>query len=352
MRILLLPISFLYHIVLTIRHKLYDWHILKATRFEKPVICVGNLSLGGTGKTPHTEYLISLLKDDYHVATLSRGYGRKTKGFKLAESISTCEDLGDEPLLYFKKFPQILVAVDEDRVDGTRKLLCSPNRAEVVLLDDAFQHRPIKAGLNILLTEYQHLYCDDFLFPTGTLRDVRSAAKRAQIIIVSKSPKCLREEDKKRVINKLKPEEEQKVFFSYLEYNELQPLNEKAKTVASENADSVLAFCGIAHPEPFVKELKKSHKTIDFLSFADHHAYTENEVNDILKRFGSLNGEKKIIVTTEKDAARLTNSPYFCQFEIAPLYVLPINVRFHEEEKFNEEILKYVRENSYNRWLH
>ena len=207
MRILLLPISFLYHIVLTIRHKLYDWHILKATRFEKPVICVGNLNLGGTGKTPHTEYLISLLKDDYHVATLSRGYGRKTKGFKLAESISTCEDLGDEPLQYFRKFPNLLVAVDEDRVDGTRKLLCSPNRAEVVLLDDAFQHRPIKAGLNILLTEYQHLYCDDFLFPTGTLRDVRSAAKRAQIIIVSKSPKCLREEDKKRVINKLKPEE-------------------------------------------------------------------------------------------------------------------------------------------------
>ena len=349
MRILLFPISLLYHIVLTIRHKLYDWHILKATRFEKPVICVGNLNLGGTGKTPHTEYLISLLKDDYHVATLSRGYGRKTKGFKLAESISTCEDLGDEPLLYFRKFPQILVAVDEDRVDGTRKLLCSPNSAEVVLLDDAFQHRPIKAGLNILLTEYQHLYCDDFLFP---LRDVRSAAKRAQIIIVSKSPKCLREEDKKRVINKLKPEEEQKVFFSYLEYNELQPLNEKAKTVASENADSVLAFCGIANPKPFVEELKDNYKSVDFLQFADHHTYTKEDLTIILKHFEDLSGEKKIIVTTEKDAARLTNSPYFCQFEIAPLYVLPINVRFHEKEKFNEEIMKYVRENSYNRWLH
>ncbi len=352
MRILLLPISLLYHIVLTIRHKLYDWHILKGTRFEKPVICVGNLNLGGTGKTPHTEYLITLLKDDYRVATLSRGYGRKTKGFKLAESTSTFEDLGDEPLLYFRKFPQILVAVDEDRVDGTRKLLCSPNSAEVVLLDDAFQHRPIKAGLNILLTEYQHLYCDDFLFPTGTLRDVRSAAKRAQIIIVSKSPKCLREEDKKRVINKLKPEEEQKVFFSYLEYNELQPLNEKAKTVASENADSVLAFCGIANPKPFVEELKKNYKSVDFLQFADHHTYTKEDLTVILKHFEDLSGEKKIIVTTEKDAARLTNSPYLCQFETAPLFVLPVSVHFHEEEKFNKEILKYVRENSYNRWLH
>ena len=352
MRILLLPISFLYHIVLTIRHKLYDWHILKATRFEKPVICVGNLSLGGTGKTPHTEYLISLLKDDYHVATLSRGYGRKTKGFKLAESISTCEDLGDEPLLYFRKFPQILVAVDEDRVDGTRKLLCSPNRAEVVLLDDAFQHRRIKAGLNIILTEYQHLYCDDFLFPAGTLRDVKFAAKRADIIVVSKSPKELDGNEKKRIIKKLKPNEGQKMFFSYLDYAPLQPLNEKAKTVASENADSVLAFCGIANPKPFVEELKNNYKSVDFLQFADHHTYTKEDLTVILKHFEDLSGEKKIIVTTEKDAARLTNSPYFCHFEIAPLYVLPINVRFHEKEKFNEEILKYVRENSYNRWLH
>ena len=352
MRILLLPISLLYHIVLTIRHKLYDWHILKGTRFEKPVICVGNLNLGGTGKTPHTEYLIKLLKDDYRVATLSRGYGRKTKGFKLAESTSTFEDLGDEPLQYFRKFPNLLVAVDEDRVDGTRKLLCSPNRAEVVLLDDAFQHRRIKAGLNILLTEYQHLYCDDFLFPAGTLRDVKFAAKRADIIVVSKSPKELDGNEKKRIIKKLKPNEGQKLFYSYLDYAPMLPLNEKAKQESVEETVSVLAFCGIAHPELFVEELKKHYKTIDFLSFADHHAYTENEVNDILKRFESLNGEKKIIVTTEKDAARLTNSPYLCQFETAPLFVLPVSVRFHEEEKFNEEILKYVRENSYDRWLH
>ena len=352
MRILLLPISFLYHIVLTIRHKLYDWHILKATRFEKSVICVGNLNLGGTGKTPHTEYLIRLLENNYHVATLSRGYGRKTKGFQLADETSTYEDLGDEPLQYFKKFPDIQVAVDEDRVDGMRKLICSPNRAEVVLLDDAFQHRSIKAGLNILLTEYGHLYCDDFLFPAGTLRDVRSAAKRADLIVVSKAPKDLDESERQRIVGKLKPSEGQKVFFSYLEYQALEPLNEKAKFIASERADSVLAFCGIAHPETFVEELKKHHKTIDFLRFADHHAYTENDMASIFKRFEALDSEKKIIVTTEKDAARLTNSPYLCQFEDVPLYVLPVGVRFHEEEKFNEEILSYVRKNSYDRWLH
>ena len=352
MRILLLPISFLYHIVLTIRHKLYDWHILKATRFEKSVICVGNLNLGGTGKTPHTEYLIRLLEKNYRVATLSRGYGRKTKGFQLADETSTYEDLGDEPLQYFKKFHDIQVAVDEDRVDGVRKLICSPNHAEVVLLDDAFQHRSIAAGLNILLTEHEHLYCDYFLVPAGTLRDVKSAAKRADIIVVSKAPKNLNESEKQRIVGKLKPSEGQKVFFSYLEYQPLETLNNKAKTIATEKADSVLAFCGIAHPEPFVEALKEQFKSVDFLRFADHHAYTENDMASIFRRFEALDGNKKIIVTTEKDAARLTNSPYLCQFEDAPLYDLPVGVRFHEEEKFNEEILNYVRKNSYDRWLH
>ncbi len=352
MRILLLPISLLYHIVLTIRHKLYDWHILRTTRFEKPVICVGNLSLGGTGKTPHTEHLLNLLKDNYRVATLSRGYGRKTKGLKLAESTSTYEDLGDEPLQYFKKFPEIQVAVDEDRVDGVQKLLKSKNAPYVILLDDAFQHRSIEAGLNILLTEYQHLYCDDFLVPAGTLRDVKSASKRAHLIVVSKSPKDLSETEQAAIKAKLKPQKHQKVYFSNLEYAPLQPLNEAAKEVSVDDVDSVLAFCGIANPKPFVNELKKQYKTVDFLHFADHHAYTNEDARNIIKRFESIVSEKKIIVTTEKDAARLTNSPYLCKFECAPLYVLPISVRFHEEEKFNKEILSYVRKNSHDRWLH
>ena len=346
MRFLLIPISLLYHIVLTIRHKLYDWHILKTTQFDKPVICVGNLNLGGTGKTPHTEYLINLLKDDYHVATLSRGYGRKTRGFRMAEPASTYEDLGDEPLQYYKKHPGIQVAVDEDRVEGASLLW--EQGAEVVLLDDAFQHRSIKAGLSILLTEYQHLYCDDFLIPAGNLRDVKSAAKRSDIIVVSKSPKTLAEEDKRVTINKLKPTEKQQVFFSYLEYVPLQPLNEKAKTVTVENTDSVLAFCGIADPEHFKKALERQYKTVVVLPFADHHTYTESDIKVVLKCFESLEGEKKIIVITEKDAARLANSPYLYKFDGIPLYDLPIIVRFHEEEKFNEEILRYVRQNHHH----
>ena len=345
MRILLLPISLLYHIVLSIRHKLYDWHILKSKRFEKPVICVGNLNLGGTGKTPHTEYLIRLLKNDYRVATLSRGYGRRTKGFKLAGTSSTYNDLGDEPLLYFKKYPGIKVAVDEDRVDGVTHLF-GEQGVEVVLLDDAFQHRSISAGLNILLTEYQRLYMDDYLFPAGTLRDVRSAAKRADIIVISKAPKDLSEQEKQQITDKLNTSKNQKVYFSYLEHAALQPLNEAAKAFSPEEADGAFAFCGIGNPKPFVEELKKRYHAVDFLPFGDHHDYKEKDMKAVLDWFEKLDGEKKIIVTTEKDAARLTNSPYLCQFERTPLYDFPVTVRFHEEEKFNEEILKYVRENS------
>lgn len=345
MRILLLPISLLYHIVLTIRHKLYDWHILRSKGFDRPIICVGNLNLGGTGKTPHTEYLIQLLKDSHQLATLSRGYGRKTKGFQLADPQSTFETVGDEPMQYFKKFPDIQVAVDEDRVEGVEKLLAGKNTPDVILLDDAFQHRRIKAGLNILLTEYQHLFCDDFLFPAGTLRDIRSAAKRADIIVVSKSPKTLGDAEKQQIVNKLKPTEKQKVFFSSLEYAPLKPLNKAAEQSSTENTDSVLAFCGIANPKPFFEELKKHYKTVDSLAFGDHHAYTENDIKTILKRFADLEDNKKIIITTEKDAARLTNSPYLCQFETAPLYDLPVSLRFHNQEEFNKEILTYVRQN-------
>lgn len=343
MRIILLPISLIYHIILSIRHKLYDWHILKETRFEKPVICVGNLNLGGTGKTPHTEYLVKLLKDPYRVAILSRGYGRKTKGFKMAEKSNTYEDLGDEPMQYFTKFPEIQVAVDEDRVKGVAHLLWEQG-AEVVLLDDAFQHRQIEAGLNILLTEFQHLYTDDYLLPAGTLRDVRSAAKRAQIIVVSKSPKDLDETAQRTVVAQLKPLAHQKVFFSYLEYGTLQPLNQKAENFMPDTADSALLFSGIAHPKPLIDRLKQQYQHFDAITFADHHAYTENDITAILERLENLGGERKIIITTEKDATRLTNSPYLCQFESVALYDLPVSVRFYEEEKFNEEILNYVRQ--------
>ena len=361
MRILLLPIAFLYHIVLSIRHKLYDWRILKSLRFEYPTIGVGNLNLGGTGKTPTVEYLINILRPHYRVATLSRGYGRKTTGFKRADATCTYEDVGDEPLQYFQKFPDIQVAVDEDRLNGMRKLIQSKNTPDVYLLDDAFQHRRIKVGLNLLLTEYQHLYCDDFLFPTGTLRDVKSAAKRADIIVVSKSPKELEETEKQRIIKKLKPKAHQKVFFSYLEYKALIPWNYQAEAFDPNTADAALLFCGIARPQPLIEKLKELYKHLDVMTFPDHHIYTQHDAKNIKEHFDRLMGERKIIITTEKDDTRLQKSPYFCKnlsaplYDLpsgmhffAPLYILPVAVRFHEEEKFNQEILNYVRQNKHH----
>ncbi len=347
MRKLLLPISLLYHIILKIRHKFYDWRWIKSEKFDFPVICVGNLCLGGSGKTPHTEYLIRLLQEQYQVALLSRGYGRKTKGFRQVTTDATSEEVGDEPLLYRKKYPDIQVAVDEDRVEGVRRLLESDNPPQVILLDDAFQHRKIEAGLNILLTEYDRLYCDDCLVPAGDLRDIRSAAQRVDIIVVSKAPALISDEEQQQIIKKLNIRSGQKVFFSYLEYQKTLPLNATTGNYDTE-VDSALLFCGIAHPEPLIAEAKSRYKHLEVMTFSDHHPYTEGDIKGICKRYENMGEERKIILTTEKDAMRLTNSPYICQFESMPLFVLPVSVRFHEEEKFNKEIAQYVRQNLSN----
>ena len=348
MKKLLLPIALLHHIILKIRHKLYDWHFLTSLRIEKPVIGVGNLNLGGTGKTPTVEYLTKLLKAHYRTAILSRGYGRKGKGFKLADSQCTYRDIGDEPMQYFIKLPDIKVAVDADRLEGARTLFLDKDAPEVILLDDAFQHRRIRAGLEILLTDYHRLYVDDHLFPAGTLRDVKSAARRANIIVVSKTPVGLSETEKQQIARKLKPTADQRLYFSYLEYKKPQPLNSIARNHAFEDADSALVFSGIANNEPFVEEMRKRFSKVISISFGDHHAYSETDIQAILKHYAELDGERKIIVTTEKDVARLANSPYLCQFENVPLFALPIGVRFHEEEKFNKEIMDYVRQDSHH----
>lgn len=351
MRKLLLPISLLYNLVLFIRHKFYDWHVLKSTSFDFPVICVGNLNLGGTGKTPHTEYLTEILSSEYRLAILSRGYGRKSKGFRLADENCTATDLGDEPMQYFTKFNNVQVAVDEDRVDGVSKLLDRPTPPQAIILDDAFQHRKIEAGFNILLTDYQHLYCEDFLFPAGTLRDIRQAAHRADIIVVSKSPKIISEEEKMQIISKLNVSKNQKVYFSYLEYEPLLPINKKAKEITVNQVTEVLLFTGIANPEPFEKHLNSYFSKVENIVFGDHHPYLENDLKKIAARFEAMEGKDKIIVTTEKDAARLAKSAYLCHLESVPLFAAPIRVHFQEEEKFNEDIKDYVRQNSTNGYV-
>lgn len=349
MKILLAPVSWLYAIALHFRHWLFDLGILKSKSFDVPTICVGNLAFGGTGKTPHTEYLIRLLKNKVNVAVLSRGYGRKTKGYILADEHTTYEQIGDEPLLFHSKFEDITVAVDEDRAEGISKLMRLEKTPGVILLDDAYQHRQIKPGISILLTEYYNVYKKDMLVPAGTLRDVKSAAKRADIIIVTKSPRVLLPYDRRDMINVLDAKPYQKIFFTYIDFQELKPITKTAKETILQDMKSVYVFCGIANPYPLEDHLKRKYNTLITNYYDDHHHFTDEDIDKIIDGFNSVIGKNKIIVTTEKDLMRLTNSSYISRFDNVPLFTIPIEMRFNdakEEEIFNNLILEYVGKNS------
>ena len=349
MRILLAPISWLYAFVLYIRHWLYDSGIVRSKSFSVPTICIGNLAFGGTGKTPHTDYLIKMLKDKVNVAVLSRGYGRKTKGFVLAGKDTTYEQIGDEPLLFHTKYDNIAVAVDEDRPNGVKKLLQLDKTPDVVLLDDAFQHRKIKPGLNIMLTEYYNIYKKDMLVPAGNLRDVKGAAKRADIIIVTKSPRVLLPYDKRDMINTLNAKPYQTVFFTYIDFQGLTPINKAAMETQLQNIKSVYLFCGIANPYPLEDHLKRKYNTLITNYYDDHHSFSDIDIDTIIDGYNSVIGKNKIIVTTEKDLMRLTSTSYLSRFDNVPLFTIPIEVRFNdekEEEIFKNLILEYVGKNS------
>lgn len=350
MRKLLLPISMLYYIVLYIRHKFYDWGLLKSRSYDIPNICVGNLNLGGTGKTPHIEYLINLLSDEFKVAVLSRGYGRKTKGYLLANSNHSHKDIGDEPLQYFKKFNDIRIAVDENRCEGVEKLIQEENPPQVILLDDAYQHRKIKPGLNILLTDYYNLYSTNNLVPAGILRDIKKAANRADIIVVTKSPNVITPYYRKDVEDSLKPLPHQKVFYSYIEYLDFKPFSKASFDTDIREAKTVLLLCGIANTYSLEDFLKRKYNTISKIQFNDHHDFTEKDIDMVIGKYNDIIGKNKVIITTEKDAMRLVNSSFINKFENIPIFTLPIRIKFHKDDElsFNNEILNYVRRNSRN----
>lgn len=345
MKILLYPISLLYYLVLLIRHKLYDWGILKSKSYNIPNICVGNLNLGGTGKTPHIEYLVRLLSDKYNVAVLSRGYGRDTKGYLLANENHTHHDIGDEPLQYLKKFNNIRIAVDEDRCEGMNRLLQEENPPQIILLDDAYQHRKIKPGLNILLTDYYNLYKNDRLVPAGNLRDIKKAADRAKIVVVTKSPSVITSYYRRDVENILKLKPHQKIFYSYIEYQEFQPLSKTSYNIDVKDAKTVLLVSGIANTYSLTDYLKRKYNTISKIEYNDHHNFTEKDIDLIIKKYNNLIGKNKIIVTTEKDAMRLINSSLISKFDDIPVFTIPIKIKFHKENgiSFNDEILNYVK---------
>lgn len=338
LRKILFPFAILYGLVTSIRNFLFDNGILKSYTFDLPIIAVGNLSVGGTGKTPQIEYLIRLLCDTYKVATLSRGYKRKSEGFILADGSSNAEILGDEPFQFYQKFDNIQVAVDANRKNGIEQLLSQEVKPEVILLDDAFQHRKVKAGFYIMLTSYGDLYSDDFMLPAGNLRECRSGAKRANVIIVTKCPSELTIEEQNQIRNNLKIAKNQELYFTTIVYDDCIYFENQALKVSEIQNRNKILLAGIAKPEPFFNFLKNNNE--ECLTFPDHHHFTEKDILDIKNK--SIN---KIIVTTEKDYVRLKGS-----IPSEQLFYLPIKSQFlGGADTFNKTILNYVGRSTKNR---
>jgi tetraacyldisaccharide 4'-kinase len=331
LRKILFPFAILYGLITSIRNFLFDNGVLKSYTFDLPIIAVGNLSVGGTGKTPQIEYLIRLLSDSYKVATLSRGYKRKSKGFILADATSNAQVLGDEPFQFYQKYGNIRVAVDADRKTGIEQLLSQEPKPEVILLDDAFQHRKVQAGFYIMLTSFGDLYSDDFMLPTGNLRECRSGAKRANVIIVTKCPPQLSVEEQNVIKNSLKIADHQELYFTTIVYDDCVYSENQTLNVSEIRETAKVLLAGIAKPEPFFDFLK--HKSDECLTFADHHHFSEKDVLEIKNK--SIN---KIIVTTEKDYVRLKGSVPSEQ-----LFFLPIKSKFLVgDDTFKKTILNYV----------
>ena len=314
LRKILFPLAFLYWLVTFIRNWLYDKGIFKSFSFDIPIIAVGNLSVGGTGKTPQIEYLIRLLSDNYKVAVLSRGYKRTTKGFILADENASASSIGDEPFQFYSKFPNIQVAVDANRKNGIENLLQLPNKPDVILLDDAFQHRKVKAGFYILLTAYDDLFCDDNILPFGNLREPSSGKKRADMIIVTKCPKDLSELAQQKIKEKLKVK--QQVFFTTIQYDDCVFGNDSQLLVSEIQSESKVLVAGIAKPKLFFDFLKNDND--ETLVFPDHHDFSKQDCELILAK---ANGRK--IITTEKDFVRLNGL-----LPKAQLFYLPIKSTF------------------------
>ncbi len=348
--LLLLPFAVLYGVIIFVRNKMFDFKIIKSKSFTIPVISVGNLSVGGTGKTPHIEYLIRLLHNDFTAATLSRGYGRKTKGFMLVDETATAKTAGDEPLQYKKKFPEICVALDEKRVRGISNILEQKPETEVVLLDDAFQHRYIKPGLSVLLTDFYKPFSQDYILPSGSLRESRKGMKRADIIVVTKCPPILSPITCKSMEEEMKIEPNQNVYYSYIDYGNLVPMNTFAEKILIGKFSTILMFAGIANPYPLEDQLKSLADYVETILFRDHYQYQAKDMQKIKEKFENIFSKNKIIVTTEKDAMRIKDTPLMNFFVNLPLFYLPIEVKFHKKykEKFDKQIVEYVRKNKTN----
>lgn len=343
-KILLAPFSLLYGFGVGLRNFFYRSGILKGVEFSVPIISVGNLSIGGAGKTPHIEYLIRLLKDYIYVATISRGYSRKTKGFLLVNPKHSADQVGDEPLQFKRKFPDILVSVAESRTFAIPKILGVQGQTQTILLDDAFQHRSIEPGLNILLTEFQHPFTRDYLLPSGRLREWRSAYRRADFIVISKCPPVLTDEDREAMIAEIKPLKRQQIYFSYYDYkNPYFILNRGQQLLLQEDLE-VLLISAIARTDYLLSYLDRKVASVQTLEYEDHHYFTNFDLSHLKQTFHKMEAKKKVILTTEKDAMRLELHQSFIMENQLPIFALPVEVRFHgkDDERFDQDVKDYL----------
>ena len=342
LRKILFPFSILYGGITFLRNKLFDAGVLKATSFDFPTIVVGNLSVGGTGKTPQIEYLIRLLKDSFHTAVLSRGYKRTTEGFILADRSVDAEMIGDEPYQYFRKFQDITVAVDASRVHGIEQIKQQKPETEIVLLDDAFQHRELAAGFYVLLTSYDSLYSEDCMLPAGNLREYRGGAKRAKAIIVTKCPENLSLEAQQKIEKNLKIEENQELFFTKITYDSTLISEDRNWQLTDVLDYEIVLVTGIAKPKPLISFLENKGIKLQVLEYPDHHNFSEQDIAKIKGKYDGIRSEKKIILTTEKDYVRIF-------VKIKGVFYIPIKTTFFSrEDKFNKLILDYVGESTGN----
>lgn len=348
-KVLLLPVAFLYGAAVRLRNRLFDHGCIALESYPVPVICVGNLAMGGTGKTPHTEYIIRLLKDSYRVAVLSRGYKRQTTGFLLADD-RTSREIGDEPYQMKRKFPDVVVAVDEDRREGISRLLAMPvgMRPEVILLDDAFQHRRVKPSLSIVLTDCRHLFYEDMLLPAGRLRESACGVRRADMVVVTKCTDGITPAERRAIEAGMHLQPHQKVFFSRMAYDELKPVFPRyAGGVSREDIrkweSEIIALAGIASPESFVSEVRKLSERVTPFVFPDHYAFSGGDIRRIGRVFEKMHPASRYIIVTEKDAARLADNPHVPEGWKARMYSLPITAVFFPcERSFDDEIKNHI----------
>ncbi len=355
-RILLYPVSVIYGLITSLRNFLYNTGILPAVEFRIPVICVGNITVGGTGKTPHTEYLSDLLRKQFRVAVLSRGYKRKSKGFRIVTPDSLVTDAGDEPLQISRKYPDIFVAVDRNRVNGVRKILETQPETEVIILDDGFQHRQITPGFSILLSDFERLIMRDHMLPYGNLRENISNMRRADIILVTKAPADINPIQRRLIVKEINKAPYQNLYFTSVKYNTPSPLFPKAET-SNTNPDlaklygaGIVLVTGIANPVPLKEQINSTAGEVIHLRYPDHYNFRERDLDSIYEAFDRLKSPVRYVITTEKDSVRLKEFSNIAEPVKSAMFYIPVGIYFLNDDsnEFDNLIIEYVRKNKRN----